>query len=82
MSSMSVSEVRSRLAEAIELAHGEPVVVSRRGRRQVVLVDPEQFDRLTEAAEELADISAFDEAMAEAGENIPWDQVKVDLGWS
>jgi prevent-host-death family protein len=81
MSIMSVSEVRSRLAEAIELARDEPVTVSRRGRRQVVLVDPEQFDRLTEAAEELADITAFDEAMSESGENIPWEQVKADLGW-
>jgi prevent-host-death family protein len=82
MSNMSVSEVRGRFAEAIERAHGEPVTVSRRGRRQVVLVDPEHFDRLTEAAEELADITAFDEAMAEAGENIPWAQVKADLGWA
>lgn len=78
---MSVSQVRERLAEAIELAHGEPVVVSRRGRREVVLVDPEQFDRLIEAAEELDDISAFDDAMAEAGPNVPWEQVKADLGW-
>lgn len=45
------------------------------------LVPEHRLDRLTEAAEELADITAFDEAMAEAGDNIPWDQVRADLGW-
>jgi hypothetical protein len=26
--------------------------------------------------------SCFDSSLAEAGENIPWEQVKTDLGWS
>jgi len=30
----------------------------------------------------LADIAAFDQAMQEEGENIPWEQVKADLGWA
>jgi antitoxin Phd len=81
MSTTTVSEARARFAEMIERAHGEPVVVERRGRRQVVLIDPELFDRLVEASEELADIAAFDEAMAEEGDDIPWSQVKADLGW-
>ena len=50
-------------------------------RPQVVLVDPEQYDRMVKAAEELADIVAFDQAMAENGDNIPWEQALVDLGW-
>lgn len=33
------------------------------------------------AAEEVNDIAAFDTAMAEEGPNIPWEQVKADLGW-
>lgn len=32
--------------------------------------------------EELEDIRDFDEAMAEEGENIPWEQVKAELGWA
>ncbi|MCU4187276.1 hypothetical protein K6U06_23135 [Acidiferrimicrobium sp. IK] len=28
------------------------------------------------------DVAAFDAAMAEEGDSIPWDQVKADLGWS
>jgi antitoxin Phd len=31
--------------------------------------------------EDAEDVTAFDEAMAEEGENIPWAQVKADLGW-
>jgi hypothetical protein len=29
----------------------------------------------------VADDGALDEAMAEGGPNIPWESVKVDLGW-
>lgn len=41
-----------------------------------------RHDELLAALEELEDLRAFDEAMAEEGENIPWDQVKADLGWT
>jgi antitoxin Phd len=27
------------------------------------------------------DGAAFDAAMAEEGQNVPWEQVKSDLGW-
>lgn len=33
------------------------------------------------ALEDAEDIAAFDEAMADEGDNIPWEQVKSDLGW-
>ena len=35
-----------------------------------------------DALEEVEDVAAFDAAMAEEGENIPWDQVKADLVWA
>ncbi|MGH9105475.1 MAG: hypothetical protein ACRDZX_06485 [Acidimicrobiales bacterium] len=38
---------------------------------------------VSEAREKLSEvIDAFDAAIAEEGDNIPWDQVKADLGWS
>jgi antitoxin Phd len=46
-----------------------------------VLVSPDRYAELMEALEDAEDIAAFDEAMAEEGGNIPWDQVKSDLGW-
>ena len=81
MSVVSVAEARSHLSEVIDRAGSEAVVIERRGRRAAVVVSPEQYDRMVEALEALADVDAFDEAMAEEGPNIPWDQVKVDLGW-
>ena len=40
-----------------------------------------RHDELLDALEELEDIRAFDDAMAEDGENLPWEQVKAELGW-
>lgn len=47
-----------------------------------VIVSPDRYDEMLEAFEESQDVAAFDASLAEANENIPWDQVKVDLGWS
>jgi len=82
MSTMNISEARKRLPEAVELAHSEAVFLERYGRRAAVLVSPERYDELMEALEETEDVAAFDAAMAEEGPNIPWDQVKADLGWT
>jgi antitoxin Phd len=79
---MNMSAARERLPEAVELAHTEAVFLERYGRRAAVLLSPERYDELMEALEEAEDVAAFDAAMAEEGPNIPWDQVKADLGWT
>lgn len=81
MSRMNVSEAREKLAEAIDAAQSEAVVLERYGRPAAVLVSMERYEQLLDALEEAEDITAFDAAMAEAGDNIPWDKVKADLGW-
>lgn len=81
MTTMPMSEARERLSEAVETARSEAVFLERYGRPAAVLVSAERYDELMDASEELADIAAFDVAMAEEGENIPWEQVKADLGW-
>ena len=35
---------------------------------------------MTEALEDAEDVAASDAAMADEGDNIPWEQVKADLG--
>ncbi|MGO1545151.1 MAG: type II toxin-antitoxin system Phd/YefM family antitoxin [Gulosibacter sp.] len=82
MATLASSDARKNFADAIRMAQTEPVMIEKRGERQVVMLAPELFERLTEAAEELEDTVAFDEAMNEEGENIPWDEVKADLGWA
>ena len=46
------------------------------------VIDVEDLERLTQAAEDLADIETADAARAEIAEHgtIPWDEVKADLG--
>ena len=84
MADMSVSAARSRLADVIDDArvHHAPVVLTRRGRRVAAVIDAEDLERLTQAAEDLADIEAARAARAEVAEHgtIPWDEVKADLG--
>jgi len=81
VATMSVSEARERLSEAVETARSEAVFLERYGRPAAVLLSPERFEELTRALEEAEDVAAFDAAMAEEGDNIPWEQVKADLGW-
>lgn len=79
--SVGTTEARRSFAEVLDRAAEEPVVVERHGKPAAVIVDAEEFERMREALEELEDIAAFDAAMAEEGENLPWEQAKADLGW-
>lgn len=64
------------------MSQSEPVELEHYGRRAAVMVSPSQYDDMwLEALEESQDVAAFDAALAEAGDNIPWAQVKTDLGW-
>jgi antitoxin Phd len=81
MATMNVSDARDHLSDAIETARTEAVFVQRRGRLAGVLVSPDRYEQLMTALEDAEDVTAFDAAMAEEGPNIPWEQVKADLGW-
>lgn len=82
MATMSISDAREHLPAAIETARTEAVFVQRHGRLAGVLVSPERYEQLMTALEDAEDVAAFDAAMAEEGPNIPWEQVKADLGWA
>ena len=81
MSTTSVTDARSHLPELIARTQSEAVFLERRGKLEAVMVSPEQYERMMEALEDAEDAAAFDVAMAEEGDNIPWAQVKADLGW-
>jgi antitoxin Phd len=82
MATMAVSEAREKLSEAVETARSEAVILERYGNPVAVLISPERYEELMEALEDAEDVAAFDEAMAEEGDNIPWEKVKADLGLS
>jgi len=79
---MNISAARDNLPGAIQTARSEAVFLERYGRRAAVLLSPERYDELMDALEDAEDAAAFDAAMAEEGENVPWDQVRADLGWT
>jgi PHD/YefM family antitoxin component YafN of YafNO toxin-antitoxin module len=82
MATLNISAARDKLPQAVELARSEAVFLERYGHRAAVLVSPERYELLMSALEESEDVLAFDAAMAEEGENIPWEQAKADLGWT
>ena len=81
MVKISVSKAREKLSEVVEMSQSEPVELELYGRRAAVMVSPDQYDEMLEALEESQDVAAFDAALIEDGDNIPWEQVKTDLGW-
>jgi antitoxin Phd len=82
MTTMAVSDARDNLSGAIDTVRTEPVFLERYGKAVAVLVSAERYEELLAAYEEAEDVAAFDAAMAEEGDNIPWIQVKADLGWA
>ena len=82
MSNMPVSEARASLPAVIDEAATQAVTLERHGKAVAVVISPERYDELMDAWEELEDIAAFDEAITSDLPTIPWDVVKVDLGWS
>ena len=82
MARMNISAARNNLPDAVDKANTEAVVLERYGRPAAVLLSPARYEQLIAAEEEADDVAAFDAAMDEEGPNIPWDQVKVDLGWT
>ena len=82
MSNISVADARKQFSDVIARAQNEVVFIERRGQRAAVVVSPERYERRLAALEDAEDIAAFDDAMAEEGPNVPWAQVKADLGWA
>ncbi|MBX9718949.1 MAG: type II toxin-antitoxin system Phd/YefM family antitoxin [Microbacteriaceae bacterium] len=82
MNPLSVADARKQFSEVIDRSQTEAVFIERRGQRAAVVISPEQYERMLDALEEAEDAAAFDEAIAEEGPNVPWAQVKADLGWA
>ncbi|WP_017179105.1 type II toxin-antitoxin system Phd/YefM family antitoxin [Actinomyces timonensis] len=80
MVTVTISEARATLPTLVDHARDEAVTLSRRGTAAAVLISPDAYERMLQALEDQADAAAFDAAMAEEGPNIPWEEVKADLG--
>jgi len=84
MIEIAITKARGQLSSIVDKARTEPVYLTRRNRAVAAVVDSEQLAQLIEDAEELADIRAAEEALAETARMnespIPWEDVKRDLG--
>lgn len=82
MATVSISAARENFQGIVETSRTESVFLERHGKTAAVLISPERYELLMDALEDAEDLAAYDAAMTEEGPNIPWDQVKVDLGWA
>ncbi len=57
----------------------EQFVIDENGKKTAVLLGIERYEKLLEAQEELASITAFDEAKASNDEAIPFSQATVEI---
>ena len=80
MSTMSVTEARENFSEAIATSAVEAVFIQKHGENAAVLISPERYEELMDALEEIEDMEAYDSAMADTSTNIPWEEVKRQLG--
>jgi prevent-host-death family protein len=79
--SFEVTEARAHFSDVVRRSAVDDVTLFRRGRPAAVLMSPYRNARLVGAAEDAADVAAFDESMSGSDPNIPWDVVKSELGW-
>lgn len=80
MRTITVSEARQELAETIATAQHEPVGLTKHNEVVAVVVGSVLFERLAQALEEFEDIRAIEAVRAAALPNLPWEEVKRELG--
>ena len=68
------------LASAVEDARRGVVTHLTMGGQRVAAIVPESLIEALRAAEDAEDAAEADAAFDEPGEDIPWDQVKAELG--
>jgi len=81
MATIKVTDARAQFPDLLSTAQTEAVFLERRGKVEAVVVSPAQYERMMDALEDAEDVAAFDAAIAEGGEPIPWEQVQAELGW-
>jgi prevent-host-death family protein len=81
MTRLTASQLREDLADTINRVAfgGERIVLQRNNKDVAALVSIEDFNLLRELEDKL-DLAAIKEAMKEPGANIPWEEIKKELG--
>jgi prevent-host-death family protein len=77
---MSVTEARENFSEAIATSAVEAVFIQKHGENAAVIISPERYEELMDALEEIEDVIALTAALEDTSPNIPWEEVKLQLG--
>jgi antitoxin Phd len=80
MSTMTVTQARENFSEAIATSALEAVFIQKHGENAAVLISPKRYEELMDALEEIEDIIAVTAALEDPSPNIPWEEVKRQLG--
>ena len=81
MTRLTASQLREDMATAINKVAfgGERIVLQRNNKDVAALVSVEDLNLLREL-EDRADLAEIKKALKEPGSNIPWKDIKKDLG--
>ena len=71
----------SALIELISKTQNDVVMLELDGGEYACLISSDQYEGFLSTEEELEDLRAVEESMQDPGPNIPWEQVKKDLGF-
>lgn len=82
MNSISINLKDPELSALIADLLQKPIRIEANGIALAILMSSERFYALVEAEEEVEDLRAYEESMCDPDPNIPWDEVKRDLGLS
>lgn len=80
MKEFSVSDARQDLPTLIQKTEKEPILITKHGNPEAVLISFEQYEKFLDALEELEDIQTAEEVLKDPDPSIPWEKVKKELG--
>jgi antitoxin Phd len=78
---LSISDLRKDTADALnKVAYGgDRIALQRRGKDVAVIVSVEDYE-LLRAIEDKADLETIRKIKEEPGEDVPWEDLKKELG--
>jgi PHD/YefM family antitoxin component YafN of YafNO toxin-antitoxin module len=81
MTRLTASQLREDMATAInKVAFGRERIVLQRNNKDVAALVPMEDLTLLRELEDRADLAEIKKALEEPGSNIPWEEIKRELG--
>ena len=79
MKLFTLKDAQDDLSSLVLQAKKEPIVITKRGKPEAVLISLKQFEQFLDALEEMEDIEAAEIVTKSNDPTIPWEKVKKEL---